>query len=479
MIWLIKNKIGPASMGLAMVFAMMLAFGTPYAGADGVGIFPTSVDFPDSVRDGEYYKTIGVINGGDSERTFIFTPVGPIASWLTVVDEQDRSLELESIIAPPNSRPRVLLRIRVPDDAANGDYLAKVDILAQSRGTDSQGTSAGVNVGAEIQVRVTVTGIQIIDGTLVDSSLNLVELGSPLRVSSVVKNSGNVRVEPLLFVEVLDPQGELVFNAAFQQESIFPDETGNLKAAWDTTGQELGEYTVQTSITFGDFEVGVRNLKFTLLPFGTLTRQGKLREIELTLIPGPGELGRVIVSFQNTGEIDTLAKFTGEFYSGDRLLDVLTSEEVLVLVGQIADLLVFPRVGEAGEYTVRGNVNYEGKLTDVQELSFTVSAVTALSSDATTTASEGTASEGATSEGTASEGATSEGTTSEGTTSEGSASEGTTSSEGAASETAASPSSDDGGVGAWLWIVIIAVIAALATIIFIKRKSIPGLKPSE
>ena len=78
----------------------------------------------------EYYRTIGVINGGDTERTFAFKTFGGMEEWITFVDEQDRSLELEEVTAGPNSEARVLVRLRVPSDAANGSYDSVLQVLA-------------------------------------------------------------------------------------------------------------------------------------------------------------------------------------------------------------------------------------------------------------------------------------------------------------------------------------------------------------
>jgi len=133
-----------------------------------------------------------------------------------------------------------------------------------------------------------------------------------------------------------------------------------------------------------------------------------------------------------------------------------------VLVGEQKRLVVFPKAGEEGEYSIRGKVNFQGKETQVLELNFTVAAAIATPAEGTTTTGGTTA--------------PAQPTTSEATT----APDSTTTPEVTASETATSSGTDDGGVGIWLWIVIaIAIIAALAAVMFAKRKSIPGLRSSE
>lgn len=457
------NTVWWALLGSALLFLVALAFHVPTAAAQGVGIFPTSVEYEDTLREGEYFRSLGVINGGDAERVFSFEPAGEIAGWITIVDTDDRTKELETITAAPNSQARVLVRLRVPQDAPNGTFRGVVRVVAISSAPQTGGAGSTVNIGAEVLVEATVGGTQVIDGALLDASINQVELGSPLRIKSTVQNSGNVRVEPQMTLEVLDSEGNTIFHEAFLQESVFSSETGTLVAEWDTTGQELGDYTAKASVTFGDFDLGEREFNFTILPFGTLTRQGELRELDLRLNPEPNDLGIVHAVFQNTGQIDTLAKFTGEFYFGEKLIDVLTSDEVLVLVGEQKRLVVFPRAGEAGEYSIRGKVNFQGKETEVLELNFTVAAVIATPGEATTTVEGATTPPGA---------ATSEGTR---------VPERTTPPAGTASETPTSNqgTDDGGGVGTGLWIVIaVAAIAALAVIIFVGRKSIPGLRPS-
>ena len=449
-------------MGLALVCLVALALGSLPAFAQGVGISPTAAEFDDTLRNGEYYRTITVINGGSSDQVFSFQPGGDIGQWLTIVDTEDRTQELETITAGANSRARVLLRLNIPEDAPNGTFRGVVRVMAAGSGSTQGGNGAGasVNIGAEILVQAIVSGTQVIDGKLIDASVNQVELGSFMRINSVVQNLGNVRVNPQVTLEVLNPEGTVVFQETFQQESIFASETGAVSAEWDTTGQELGDYRVKTSVRFGDFDVGEREFDFTILPFGTLTRQGELRSLELVVKPDPQDLGMMHAIFQNTGQIDTLAKFIGEFYFGDKLIDVLTSEEVLVLVGEQKRLEVFPRAGEAGEYSIRGKVNFEGKETEVLIMNFMVAAA-AVATNGESTTGPSTPSAGSSTQAGSSTPETA--ATPEATT----------------STQATAPEKDDGGVAAWLWIVIIAVIAALVAIIFVKRKSIPGLKPSE
>jgi len=79
-----------------------------------------------------------------------------------------------------------------------------------------------------------------------------------------------------------------------------------------------------------------------------------------------------VANFENTGEIDTMAKFKGEIYHEGNLLDVLESDEMFVEAGETANLVSYYKIMEPGSYTIRGRVLYSGKETEEKEVSFSV-----------------------------------------------------------------------------------------------------------
>ena len=85
-----------------------------------------------------------------------------------------------------------------------------------------------------------------------------------------------------------------------------------------------------------------------------------------------GVLTAIQATFVNTGQIDTKAKFVGEVYHNDILVDTLQSEELLVAVGNMEFLEAYFKPGQPGEYRVNGHVIYEGKKTEEKEISFAI-----------------------------------------------------------------------------------------------------------
>ncbi|MEE8443261.1 MAG: hypothetical protein V3S37_05875, partial [Dehalococcoidia bacterium] len=226
--------------------------GTP-PGARGIGVFPTTLQFDNTLRGGEYYRTIGVINGSDSERTYRFEAGDEIAPWVSVVSTKDRTQVLDTVQAPPWGEGRVLLRVLVPPDAANGTYSGWIRIstgLGEKQA--GQGSGASVNLGALVRVGIDVSGTQTIAGSLMDINTSDIEAGMTLRIKATIQNSGNVQISPDIHLEVIDANAQVVSESSFSGEVIYPGEISAQIVEWDSWGQPEGEYTAQLSVSLGD-----------------------------------------------------------------------------------------------------------------------------------------------------------------------------------------------------------------------------------
>ncbi|WP_286681133.1 hypothetical protein, partial [Methanoculleus sp. DTU007] len=76
--------------------------------------------------------------------------------------------------------------------------------------------------------------------------------------------------------------------------------------------------------------------------------------------------------FKNSGSIATRAKLSGEVYRGGSLVDVISGDEMTVLVFSEDALTAYYTPTEPGEYTVKTCALFEGKTTDAKDISFTV-----------------------------------------------------------------------------------------------------------
>ncbi|MBI5288582.1 MAG: hypothetical protein HY873_06375 [Chloroflexi bacterium] len=340
--------------------------------SEGIGVYPAVVAFADALRGGEYFRTVGIQNGGPIEHTYSFETSGDTAPWLTFVSP-DRATDVNEVVVPPHGSIQVLVKAVVPPSAANGAYDGSIRVLTTtSVGPDSENSGTGVRLGADVSVSVAVTGTQRIDGQFVDAGASDVESGYPLRIQSSLVNSGNVQVNAIIDVNIVDSAGNVVDHLTSTDQVLYPNERKQLITEWDTTGKTIGERTASISIKYGDLDLGTKDVRFNILPVGTFTRRAELADVHLANSPRAGELAKLVAVFTNTGQIETRGKFVGELYSGERLIAPLTSEEQLLLPGGTGDLEILTTVPEDGDYTVRGRINYEGRETDEQSFSFKV-----------------------------------------------------------------------------------------------------------
>ncbi|HYM16528.1 MAG TPA: hypothetical protein VEZ14_13305 [Dehalococcoidia bacterium] len=342
--------------------------------SDGIGIYPTLLSFPDTLRGRDYYGTVGVINGGPHDRTYRFETEGDAAAWLSFVTTSDRGATLREISVPAHGSVQVMVRADVPATVPNGQYTGLVRVI--TTGATNAGSSTrpgvGVNLGGEVSVALAVTGTERVEGQFISASASDVESGYPLRIQSSLVNTGNVQVNPTFDIAFNGFYGNPVDHLVTSDQTLTPNEHKQLIIEWPTSGKPLGLLVARIRVAYGSLDLGTKEVRFNIVPPGTFTRRAELASVRLVNRPQPGELAKITALFKNTGQIQTTGKFIGELYVGDRLIESLQSPEQLLLPGGSGDLEVLAHVVDKGTYTVKGKINYEGRETDVQQVSFKV-----------------------------------------------------------------------------------------------------------
>jgi len=338
--------------------------------ADGVGVFPAQVSFEEVLRGGEYFRSLGVQNESDSEKTFQFDKDGPMAPWMTFVDPIDNTKVIERLQIPARDQARVYVRLRVPSDAPNGLHKASSLVAGLSvRDPQGRGSQSNVNVGVEVPILATVTGTQRIAASLLDMTVEDTEVGIPLLIKAKIANSGNVQFKPLIRGSFVDDKGRNVDSQTFLlEEGVAPQETKTIIAKWDTVNALPGRYVATIEIEFGGLDLGKRQLPFGVLQRGAFTRQGTLESLKLVNKPNPGETAKITATLANTGKIESKSVVVGELYRGSTLLKAVTSQERLLPAGAVGTTDLFLEALEKGSYTFKAKANFEGKETETQDL---------------------------------------------------------------------------------------------------------------
>jgi hypothetical protein len=349
-----------------------IAGGEPADAVSSIGIYPTRLDFDSVLRGGEYFKTIGVINNSGSPATFSVTAAGDIAKWADFVDPTNVSRSLTQFTV--QARGQVGLRVRVPAKLANGTYLGVVHILSNplAIGSTSNGASSqGVKIGADLAVTVIVVGAEVIRGSLLDSRApQKIEAGYRSRLTNIVANSGNVQIRPNFNV-VITHGDTTVATLKFQDRTVDSGATAPIETDWKTTpATAIGGYIAHVTASAQGVPLGAREVRFEVVPFGTLSRNGAFESLKVTNKPVPGQAARVEAVFRNTGAIETNATFVGELDLNGHVVRGVTSVPELVQVGDVRTIEMFVRVDVKGHYTFKGRINFDGRQTNGRLVAF-------------------------------------------------------------------------------------------------------------
>jgi len=367
----IIKKVG---IRIALITLLLLLSGVtlfPVA-ATGIAVTPSHLEISDALRGGEYERNITIYNPDNELTDYTLTASGDAGEWISFYKQEDAVSLVNRVTIPGNENVRMLVKFTIPHDAANGEHKATIIVTSVPAEEASGSSGQVVSLAAPVAVTIFVTGSQILSGVVDSINIDDVEVKYPLRIKVQFHNTGNVVATPLIAVKIANQDGTTINNFTSSEFNIKPERRETIPLEWDTTGEQPGDYIADVSVVLGDAIIKQEQLNFAILPTGTLTRSGSLTELIFEGEPGLGVLTMIQATFVNTGQIDTKAKLVGEVFYNGTLVDTLQSEELLVAVGNMEFLEAYFKPDQPGEYRIKGYVIYEGKKTEVREISFTI-----------------------------------------------------------------------------------------------------------
>jgi hypothetical protein len=343
----------------------------PAANAIGLGVAPANFVVEDALKGGSYERTITVYNTGDESGEFTLDAEGECKDWITFYDANNPDEAITSVTISGNGQAKILVMFRIPKEIANGDYSTTIYAASSPASDTSGGAVAHAVIRIPCKVVLEVTGTQILKGTVKSITTADTEIDYPLKIKVEFKNEGNVIAKPNIAVTITK-DGELVDSFVHDEIGIKTDSEDTIIVLWNTTGQQIGDYTADVAVSLGGELLTTKSLPFKILPFGTLTRQGELTTLTTEGEPMINRVIKILADFDNTGKIDSRATFKGEVYFDGELVDVIESDEMLVEIGETRRLTSYYKIQAPGKYEVKGNVLYEGKETGTKEITFDV-----------------------------------------------------------------------------------------------------------
>ena len=351
---------------LLMLLILMSSLFSMNAVAISIGVAPSEIRIAKALKGEEYERMILVFNGEDAEAVYTFEAKGEYADWV--------SFPSKMLTVPGNGKVKVPIKVRIPVDAANGEYVIPIEVRSLPAKTGKAKVGASVALSMTVTLRVEVVGEQILSGTVEGITVSSGEVKyPPVKIAIRFRNTGNVVARPTVKVDIADKKGNPIDSFTYSETSIKPGRRGLIQLEWDTSEVNPGDYQATITILL-DGEVLAREEKaFTVFPYGTLTRKGLLTNLSYVGEPALEGTIKIMGKFKNIGLINTEAKLICEISCNGKLVDIVESEPLEVSVGEEETLVCYLKIGEPGDYTVKSYVVYDGKRTDSRELSFAVS----------------------------------------------------------------------------------------------------------
>jgi hypothetical protein len=370
-------KIGAKKIIVITLLIMILISSIPAAVyAAGLGVSPASIEITDALRGNNYQRAVRFYSSAEEPVSITLNTTGALSSWVTYYSFEDTTVPITEALVPAKDDVSLVARIAVPADASNGVYIGTMDATTAATDSDIDGTGVVVNLFASISLNISVTGVQKLAGLVDRVTIGNTEIGLPLNIDISFKNTGNVVATPAINVKIVQ-DGSSVDELASSEKTVGVDSSDIINLQWDTSGNVSGAYNAEVSVQLGGEEIYNERIAFRILPRGGLSGEGELTGIMAEGKPEVGKVTKILVTFVNTGVVETLANGYAEIYRDGALLTVLDSEQLAVNGGEQGTLTFYFSPDSPGDYEIKVHAMIAGRQTNTVQLSLTVDGATA------------------------------------------------------------------------------------------------------
>ncbi|MCD6108849.1 MAG: hypothetical protein J7J89_05225 [Thermoplasmata archaeon] len=354
---------------IALIIFILAVYSSNVNGR-GLGIGPAIIELSSALRGANYQQTLFIYNENENDNIINLSVTGEIKDWISFYEHSNTEEPVKNTLIPANSVKSILVKINIPKNISNGLYNGT--ILASTLPiTNASGNASHVILTMPCLVRINVTGVENLNVTIEEIRIDKTEIGYPLDIIIDFLNTGNVIAEPKINVNITK-DNIYIDRFSYQKDKIQPGAPCHTVVQWNTTGMVAGTYVANITITLGKKTILQKDIEFQLLPPGTLTANGTIKQLTYQGILKKGNTIKIIAKFMNTGLIQTKAKFIGEVYINGQLVKTIESEELLVQKYTTRTLVAYLPIDRDGDYLIKGYVVYSGKTTPAVGLKFQI-----------------------------------------------------------------------------------------------------------
>ena len=154
----------------------------------GIGASPSKLEYNNVLRGGSLQETFTLYNTEETEMIYDISVPNEFSDWFTFYPSN-------SVTVPANSDIEITAEVNVPESASNGVYETLITIKPLEETNEGE-SNLGIVAGVGLKTTITVTGEQIVSGSVKSITVRDDEIGSPIRFIIKFSNTGNVDASP-------------------------------------------------------------------------------------------------------------------------------------------------------------------------------------------------------------------------------------------------------------------------------------------
>ena len=337
-----------------LFLVLTLVFVLPFMSAVNLGISPASLNFEDVMRGGhsEDYMTVTVDSVDSIEVEFEST--GEIKDWINFSENH--------FLISKDNPGKIKVSINPPTDIPNGNYTGFLKVTTGVFEEGKEGHATGkIKSTLDLIIDVEITDVEYINCVARNFVVNSPEQGDDLIFEMDIENLGNVRISPMVLMDVWDKdQSMIVKNNEFISKEILPTSSSHISFRVETDDLEAAQYWSEIyAVECLDKDL----LTFDILDEGSLTAKGTILSIVTKKESEVGETIPIEIGFRNTGEKEVSARFVGQVSQAGKIVKVLESENIIVPIDSNEKFNFYFKSTEEGKYVISGRVIYDSKKT--------------------------------------------------------------------------------------------------------------------
>ncbi len=322
-----------------------------------IGVSPGKIVFENMTRAG-YAEQEVLISAFQNQNTYLF---------YKAVNHNWISMSFESSVVSLNNPVKAKVIVNLPEDISNGIYNEKIILQGSPAPFFGEGKSSSIVMAVTIDVVIEVMGSELVSCTVGGVSIPDTEINHPIELSSSIKNTGNVNLNPEIIITILN-QKEIISKESFNIGDILSTTTKN-SIKQIQTNLAIGQYWAEINIPVCGFTI---SKTFEIVEKGTIVDKGEFMKINLLNSSKIGDITPVQAFFKNTGERVVTAKFIGEVIVDGQIVYIIETDSIDISPGEIQTIDAYFAPTFAGQYQVKGRVVYNNKLSYEKEGQITV-----------------------------------------------------------------------------------------------------------